>query len=191
MGPSGSGKTSLLKILTGRLGGASKLDLGGTIRLDGQDVDPSDIRIRKQIAYVEQDVTIPATSTPREAIAFSARLRLDRNVRDDEIDVLVNDILDNLGLGHCADTLIGGGPLMRGGLSGGEKKRVQCGVELVTNPRIVVLGEREICLIYFLVVACSISIGPQILFDMFLCAFSENASCYVDALRAHTIHDTT
>lgn len=55
--------------------------------------------------------------------------------------MLVNDILDNLGLGHCADTLIGGGPLMRGGLSGGEKKRVQCGVELVTNPRIVVLDE--------------------------------------------------
>jgi energy-coupling factor transporter ATP-binding protein EcfA2 len=37
--------------------------------------------------------------------------------------------------------LIGGGILMAGGLSGGEKKRVQCGVELVTNPEIIVLDE--------------------------------------------------
>lgn len=58
---------------------------------------------------------------------------------DKEIETVVNDILDNLGLTHVADTLIGGGPLMAGGLSGGEKKRVQCGVELVTNPEIVVL----------------------------------------------------
>lgn len=74
MGPSGSGKTSLLKVLTGRLSNkSSKLNLTGTIKLDGRVVDPTSINIRKQIAYVEQDVSIPATSTPREAIRFSAR----------------------------------------------------------------------------------------------------------------------
>jgi ABC-type multidrug transport system fused ATPase/permease subunit len=74
MGPSGSGKTSLLKVLTGRLSNkSSKLNLTGTIKLDGRIVDPTSINIRKQIAYVEQDVSIPATSTPREAIRFSAR----------------------------------------------------------------------------------------------------------------------
>ncbi|KAL7527482.1 hypothetical protein ACHAXR_005154, partial [Thalassiosira sp. AJA248-18] len=141
MGPSGSGKTSLLKILTGRMGGSSKLDLSGSIKLDHKTVDPTNINIRKQIAYVEQDVTIPATCTPREAIAFSARLRLDKNLSDDDIDTVVTDILDNLGLTHVADTLIGGGILMSGGLSGGEKKRVQCGVELVTNPEIIICDE--------------------------------------------------
>ena len=141
MGPSGSGKTSLLKILTGRMGGSSKLDLSGKIRLDHKTVDPTDIEVRREIAYVEQDISIPATCTPREAITFSARLRLDKNLSDAEIDEVVNDILDNLGLQSCADTLIGGGILMAGGLSGGEKKRVQCGVELVTNPEIVVLDE--------------------------------------------------
>ena len=140
MGPSGSGKTSLLKILTGRLGhNNGKLDLAGSIRLDYQAVDPTNIRIRKQIAYVEQDVSIPATSTPREAIRFSARLRLDKSLSDKEIDTVVTDILENLGLMHVADTLIGGSITVKGGLSGGEKKRVQCGVELVTNPEIVVL----------------------------------------------------
>jgi ABC-type multidrug transport system ATPase subunit len=73
MGPSGSGKTSLLKILTGRLSQKSKLSLNGTIKLDGEVVDPTSINIRKQIAYVEQDVSILPTSTPREAIKFSAR----------------------------------------------------------------------------------------------------------------------
>ena len=151
MGPSGSGKTSLLKILTGRMGGSKKLTLNGTIRLDGEVVDPTNIAIRKQIAYVEQDVSIPATATPREAITFSARLRLDKKLSDKEIDTVVNDILDNLGLTHVADTLIGGGPLMAGGLSGGEKKRVQCGVELVTNPEIVVLDGKVhyICMYVF------------------------------------------
>eukprot|EP00567_Pseudictyota_dubia_P002639 CAMPEP_0197468362 /NCGR_PEP_ID=MMETSP1175-20131217/66043_1 /TAXON_ID=1003142 /ORGANISM="Triceratium dubium, Strain CCMP147" /LENGTH=641 /DNA_ID=CAMNT_0043004459 /DNA_START=144 /DNA_END=2069 /DNA_ORIENTATION=- len=141
MGPSGSGKTSLLKILTGRMGGSKKLKLSGEIRLDGQAVDPTDITIRKQIAYVEQDVSIPATVTPREAISFSARLRLDKNLTRVEIDDVVNNILDNLGLQHVADTLVGGGALMSGGLSGGEKKRVQCGIELVTNPCLLVLDE--------------------------------------------------
>ena len=140
MGPSGSGKTSLLKVLTGRIG-KSNLDLSGEIELDHKVVDPSNIDVRRSLAYVEQDVSIPPTCTPREAITFSARLRLDKSVTDEEIDTVVNDILDNLGLQGCADTLIGGGPLMSGGLSGGEKKRVQCGVELVTNPQIILLDE--------------------------------------------------
>ena len=97
--------------------------------------------VRREIAYVEQDVSIPATSTPREAIRFSARLRLDRSITGEQIENLVNEILDELGLKGCADTIIGGGALMRGGLSGGEKKRTQCGVELVTKPDIIVLDE--------------------------------------------------
>ena len=141
MGPSGSGKTSLLKVLTGRIGETSNVTLDGAIHLDHKTVDPTDIEVRREIAYVEQEVSVPATCTPREAITFSARLRLDKNLSDADIDDVVDDILDNLGLQHCADTIVGGGFLMKGGLSGGEKKRVQCGIELVTNPEIVVLDE--------------------------------------------------
>ena len=145
----------MLKILTGRVGASKTLTLKGTIRLDGKVVDPTNIGIRKQIAYVEQDVSIPATCTPREAITFSARLRLDKSLSNKEINNVVDDILDNLGLTHVADTLIGGGPLMAGGLSGGEKKRVQCGVELVTNPEIVVSRVSVfICDVYMLWFHC-------------------------------------
>ena len=72
--------------------------------------------------------------------ALLFRLRLDKSVSDEKIDSLTDDILENLGLSHVADNLVGGG-LVRGGLSGGEKKRVQCGIELVTNPEIIVLDE--------------------------------------------------
>jgi ABC-type multidrug transport system ATPase subunit len=117
MGPSGSGKTSLLKVLTGRISASKKLDLSGEIQLDRKVVDPTDIEIRRTIAYVEQEVSIPATCTPREAITFSARLRLDKNISDADIDFVVNDILDNLNLQHCADTFIGGGVEKRNGFN--------------------------------------------------------------------------
>jgi len=144
MGPSGSGKTSLLKILTGRTGGgnsSSTFEINGEVRLNNLIVDPAGINIRRQIAYVEQEISIPQTSTPREAIKFSARLRLDRSVTDEEIDTFANEILSELGLEGCADTLVGGGVLMRGGLSGGEKKRTSVGVELVVRPSIIILDE--------------------------------------------------
>jgi len=141
MGPSGSGKTSILKVLTGRMGKTSNLALSGKMHLDHKLVDPTNIEVRREIAYVEQGVSVPATCTPREAIAFSARLRLDKNLSDADIDDIVEDILQNLDLKDCADTIVGGGLLMKGGLSGGEKKRVQCGIELVTNPKIVMLDE--------------------------------------------------
>jgi ABC-type glutathione transport system ATPase component len=138
MGPSGSGKTSLLKILTGRAG-AKNFHIAGQVKLDGRTVDPTNIEVRREIAYVEQEISIPATSTPREAVRFSARLRLDRSISTDEIERLVDEILEELGLEACADTMIGGGVMMSGGLSGGEKKRTQCGVELVTKPGIIIL----------------------------------------------------
>lgn len=140
MGPSGSGKTSLLKVLTGRVGRA-KFDLEGQVKLDGRVVDPTDIAVRREIAYVEQEVSIPVTSTPREAIRFSARLRLDRSTTAEAIEAITNEILAALSLEGCADTYIGGGVFMAGGLSGGEKKRTQCGVELVTKPGIIILDE--------------------------------------------------
>ena len=139
MGLSGSGKTSLLKILTSRVGkNSSGLEMTGNVRLDGKVVDLTDINVWKRITYIEQDVSIPATCTPWEAIRFSANLRLNRNLTDRDIGVIVDDILDNLGLSKVANMLIRGGPLISGGLSGGEKKHVQCGVELVTRPSLVI-----------------------------------------------------
>ena len=81
-----------------------------------------------------------ATMTVREAILFSARLRLPATTPLDEKRKRVSQVIDLLRLNNCADTLIGSA-LAKGGISGGEKKRVAIGMELITNPSILFLDE--------------------------------------------------
>lgn len=80
-----------------------------------------------------------ATSTAREALEFSARLRLPKTMSKAERTKLVDDIIESLGLKKCENTMIGS-DLIRG-VSGGEKKRVAIGVELVSNPTCLFLDE--------------------------------------------------
>ena len=84
-------------------------------------------------AYVMQQDLLTPTQTPREAILFSAMLRLPAEVPLAEKAELVEKMLDELGLMDCADTLIG--DEMIRGISGGEKKRTSIGIELVRSPR--------------------------------------------------------
>ncbi len=109
------------------------------VRLDDVEVDPTNIDIRKQIAFVAQDDSLHISSTPRESIYFSAKLRLPRTTTDEDLKHLTDHMLRELGLDECADTIVGG-ELLRG-ISGGERKRTSVGVELVTKPSIVFLDE--------------------------------------------------
>ena len=136
---SGAGKTSLLNILAGRTQSSSALTVRADIRLDGRRVDPAAIEVRRRIAFVAQDDALAFTATPREAIRFSAKLRLPRITADDEIEALADAMLRELGLGRCADTMIGG--KLVAGISGGERKRTSVGLELVTKPSLVFLDE--------------------------------------------------
>lgn len=102
-------------------------------------MDPTNIKFRKNIAFVAQDDSLQQTSTPSEAIRFSAKLRLPKTMTDTELDLLVHRMIKELGLQKCQDTIVGG-PLMKG-VSGGERKRTSVGVELVTKPAIVFLDE--------------------------------------------------
>jgi len=139
MGPSGAGKTSLLNILAGRASTNGPLTIQADIRLDNYAVDPKKLEVRKQIAFVAQDDSLQVTSTPREAIRFSAKLRLPKATTEGELDHITERMLEELGLTKCADTLVGGALLK--GISGGERKRTSVGVELVTKPALVFLDE--------------------------------------------------
>ena len=139
MGPSGAGKTSLLNILAGRAASRGRLHISADLRLNNYEVDPTNLEVRKQIAFVAQDDSLQVTSTPREAIKFSAKLRLPRAMTDEQLDSLTARLLEELGLTHCADTIVGGALIK--GISGGERKRTSVGVELVTKPALVFLDE--------------------------------------------------
>ena len=143
-GPSGAGKTSLLNILAGRAQSNSKVAIESEIRMEEFKVDPTHIEVRKKIAFVSQDDSLSFTATPKEAIKFSAKLRLPRITTDEEIDELATKMLAELGLNECSDTMIGG-ELIKG-ISGGERKRTSVGVELVTKPSLVFL-DGKFCLV--------------------------------------------
>ena len=86
-----------------------------------------------------QEDSLLVTSTPRECIRFSAKLRSPRSTTEEELDALVEKILRDLGLEKCADTMVGGALIK--GISGGEKRRTSVGVELVVKPALVFLDE--------------------------------------------------
>jgi ABC-type multidrug transport system ATPase subunit len=121
---------SLLNILAGRAKTRGKIVIGSDVRLNNFKVDPTHIGVRKHIAFVAQDDSLQVTSTPREAIYFSAKLRLPRVTPEKNLEKLTRRMLSELGLEHCADTYVGGALVK--GISGGERKRTSVGVELVT-----------------------------------------------------------
>ena len=139
MGPSGAGKTTLLNILAGRATSRGNVKISSDVRLNNHVVNPADIGVRKNIAFVAQDDSLQVSSTPREAIYFSAKLRLPKTTPEENIKKLVDKMLHELGLTHCADTYVGGALLK--GISGGERKRTSVGVELVVRPAMVFLDE--------------------------------------------------
>jgi len=106
-----------------------RLTIEADVRLNNYSVDPTNINVRKQIAFVAQDDSLQVTSTPREAIRFSAKLRLSRKTSEHDLDKLTERMISELGLTSCADTIVGGALIK--GISGGERKRTSVGVELV------------------------------------------------------------
>lgn len=140
LGPSGAGKTSLLNILAGRIRTKpNKSQVSGAVLLDGQPATGAALRHR--IAYVMQEDSLLATATPREALLFRANLRMPRSVSTEEKEAMCETMLTELGLTKCADTLIGNPAQLIRGISGGEKKRVSIGVELIVQPKLVFLDE--------------------------------------------------
>eukprot|EP00198_Chlamydomonas_reinhardtii_P001397 XP_001690733.1 predicted protein [Chlamydomonas reinhardtii] len=132
MGPSGGGKTSLLTLL----GGRSTARLGGTIAFNGAKMTKA---TKRKMGYVSQDDLLYAELTVYETLYFAALLRLPRSwSRADKLS-RVEMVVEGLGLERCRDTIIGS-HMMRG-VSGGERKRVSIGHELLINPSILLLDE--------------------------------------------------
>ena len=130
MGSSGGGKTSLLNALAGRL--ARGGNLYGEITINGVPIDDT-----FRAAYVQQDDLLFPTMTVRETFEFAAKIRLKGD--EETRDIIIDEIVDKLSLRECANTIVGSSTMR--GISGGERKRVSIGVQLIDNPRLIFLDE--------------------------------------------------
>ena len=83
-----------------------------------------------------QDDVLIGTLTVRETLTFAANIRVP-GLTVAERRRLVDGILEDLGLTTAADTYVGNWHLR--GLSGGQKRRLSIGVELITSPRLIFL----------------------------------------------------
>ncbi|KAG2493535.1 hypothetical protein HYH03_008349 [Edaphochlamys debaryana] len=134
MGPSGSGKTTLLDVLAGRKNaGVTE----GTIAFSGQKPTPQ--FLRRYTGYVEQFDTLIPTLTVSEMLLYTAELKRPHTEPLAQKKEAVEDALRCLRLERCRDIQIGGA--LDKGISGGQAKRTNIGIALVTNPRVLFLDE--------------------------------------------------
>ena len=132
MGPAGAGKTTLLKALNGYTRPVS-----GTVLFNGANLYRYYDRFRQQMGYVPQDDIVHPQLTVRQALHFSARLRTD--LSNEEIEARTQNVLSDLGIPDKIDVVIGSPE--RKTLSGGQRKRVNIALELITDTPVLFLDE--------------------------------------------------
>jgi ATP-binding cassette subfamily G (WHITE) protein 2 len=133
------------QVLHGRRGA---LRVRGGVAVDGHAASPAAVSaLRRAAGFVAQDDQLLPTLTVREAVAFSAALRLPApppGVAASEAAAAsasaVDAVLARCGLAHVAHNRIGGANAARG-VSGGERRRVSIAQELVTDPKLLFLDE--------------------------------------------------
>lgn len=134
MGPSGSGKSTLMHCLNGYA-----MPVEGKVSINGVDLYQHPDEFRGQIGYVPQDDIMHADLTVEQALWYSARLRLPRDHSNAEIRQRITTVIDQLGLKGTEQTRIGSAD--RRGISGGQRKRVNVAMELITDPPLLLLDE--------------------------------------------------
>jgi ABC-type multidrug transport system ATPase subunit len=135
VGPSGAGKTTLLNAISG----VAPADTGEVL-LDGQDFHQLLGLDRSLVGIVPQDDLVHPELTVEESLLYSGRIRFASDVTRAEIQAEATRVLDELGIAHIAGNRIG--DALRRGISGGQRKRVNLGQELMTrSTRLLFLDE--------------------------------------------------
>ncbi len=129
MGPSGSGKSTLMDAING-LNPAT----GGEVYINGQNLYNNYSSLKRQFGYVPQDDIVHLGLTVYQTMWYAAKLRLESDITDIEIDKRIAKILDDLNISDEKDKKISS-------LSGGARKRVSIASELLTEPSILFLDE--------------------------------------------------
>lgn len=133
MGASGSGKSTLLNVLNG-----SETPSQGQVLINGVDIHREPGKIEGVIGFVPQDDLIIEDLTVYQNLYFAAKLCFNDKT-EQEIDELVLKVLEDLGLSETKDLKVGS-PL-RKTISGGQRKRLNIGLELLREPSVLFCDE--------------------------------------------------
>lgn len=134
LGASGSGKSTLIDALADRI---AKGSLKGTVTLNGDVLESKLLKIIS--AYVMQDDLLFPMLTVEETLMFSAEFRLPRSLSKSKKKARVQALIDQLGLRNAANTVIGDEG--HRGVSGGERRRVSIGIDIIHDPIVLFLDE--------------------------------------------------
>ncbi|XP_026395835.1 ABC transporter G family member 20-like [Papaver somniferum] len=134
LGPSGSGKSTLIDALANRI---SKESLGGSVTLNGETLESGVLKMIS--AYVMQDDLLYPILTVEETLMFSADFRLPHSLSKGKKMERVQTVIDELGLRNAAKTIIGDED--HRGISGGERRRVSIGANVIRDPILLFLDE--------------------------------------------------
>ena len=129
VGPSGAGKSTLLKALCG-----ASIAEEGIIKINGVDFYDNFDSFRSMLGYVPQDDIIHRQLTVKRALKYAAEMRLPSDMRADEMENVIKETLLRLEMTDHGEKNIRS-------LSGGQRKRVSIGVEMLTNPSLFYLDE--------------------------------------------------
>ncbi|KAF5733787.1 putative ATP-binding cassette transporter [Tripterygium wilfordii] len=134
LGASGSGKSTLIDALANRI---AKGSLKGTVNLNGEVLESRMLKVIS--AYVMQDDLLFPMLTVEETLMFSAEFRLPRTLSKSKKKARVQALIDQLGLRNAAKTIIGDEG--HRGVSGGERRRVSIGIDIIHDPILLFLDE--------------------------------------------------
>jgi len=136
MGPSGCGKSTLLNTLCGKATYGKRV---GRVLFNTKQREIT--AYRQVIGFVPQDDTVFPQLTVEENLFWSANLRLPVEMSTDpaRLSAIIEGAIQLLNLDRIQSSVVG--DVKRRGISGGQKKRVNIGVELVSDPTVLFMDE--------------------------------------------------
>ncbi len=133
MGASGAGKSTLLNVLN-----STETPSQGQVLINGIDIHQQKEKIKGVIGFVPQDDLLIEELTVYQNLYYAAKLCFDKK-DENEVDKLVLTTLDNLGLTETRHLKVGS-PLDKT-ISGGQRKRLNIGLELLREPAVLFVDE--------------------------------------------------
>lgn len=138
MGPSGAGKTTFMNTLCGKAGYGK---MTGKVVINNHLIEDREgiMAFKPAMGFVPQDDVVHEALTVGEQIHFAAHLRGEPGTTRKRASRILEDVLQVMQIDHIRNSIVGG--VAKRGISGGQRKRVNIGLELAANPTVLFLDE--------------------------------------------------